>query len=464
MEAKDWTSSLLLTQSGKRPISCISAVSSPPSPTKRACYDLDCQKPDAPEILQPVPRHARSSTASLLEALVTSVVPDLSFNEHLQPDVRAHVASWLDAVLPCPESHRQRRPESCRNIQPPLSSPPLSKTAPPTMGSRRGSSLARPSTPSSYRPPTNPPTNPPTPSQTGTSTPYTRLVENPHYRVHLAVNKIEVRPPRDKLPEPISELCNLIQTARMSPRPPMTDHALQTLEAFGDMSSEPHLEKFFQNKIASDLFMEDEKRWVERQPMDRRLVPSFSSKMKVSTPIPDTLYGYRVPDDFSLPQLEQLCERKKPEDILVANSAGSVFPFLAVEFKGDGPVGGAERLNSMIEQFQRQDVPHIDSTAFGIAMNGMIAKLFVSWKNGDGLILAQKIKEFVLERPEEFIALRNCVRSIVEWGMGERFTNVKRALDIFSEEETRDAGGPKTRPPPDGSSAPSTKRPRMSDA
>ncbi|KAH7002207.1 hypothetical protein EDB80DRAFT_685384 [Ilyonectria destructans] len=455
MEKKDRTSSLPLTQSGKRPISCISAVSPPPSPTKRTCYDLDDQKPDAPEILQPVPRHTRSSTASLLEALVTPVALDLSFNEHLQPDVRAHVASWLDAVFPRPESHQQRRPESCRNIRPPSSSPPLSKTAPPTMGSRRGSSMARPGTPSSYRPPTNPPTNPPTPSQTGTSTPYTRPVENPQYRVYLAANKIELRPPRDKLPEPVSELCNLVQEARMSPRPPMTDDALMTLEAFGDMSGETQLEKFFQNKIASVLFKGDEERWIERQPMDKRLVPSFSSNMKVSNPIPDTLYGYRVPNDFSLLQQEQLCGKKKPEDILIANSSGSVFPFLAVEFKGDGPSGGKCR---------RQNVPQIDSTSFGIAMNGTIAKLFVSWKSDDDLILAQKIKEFVLERPEEFLALRNCVRSIIDWGMDERFNNVKRALDIFSEEEKRRAGGPKARSPPDGSSAPSKKRPRMSDA
>lgn len=97
-------------------------------------------------------------------------------------------------------------------------------------------------------------------------------------------------------------------------------------------------------------------------------------------------------------------------------------------------------------------------------MNGTIAKLFVSWKSDDDLILAQKIKEFVLERPEEFLALRNCVRSIIDWGMDERFNNVKRALDIFSEEEKRRAGGPKARSPPDGSSAPSKKRPRMSDA
>lgn len=118
----------------------------------------------------------------------------------------------------------------------------------------------------------------------------------------------------------------------------------------------------------------------------------------------------------------------------------------------------------MLGKCQRQDVPHIDSTAFGIVMNGMVAELYVSWKSDDGLILVQMIDDFLLRRPEHFLALRNRVRSIVEWGMGERFTNVKSALDIFSEEETRDAGGPKARPPPDVSSTPSMKRLRMSDA
>ena len=75
---------------------------------------------------------------------------------------------------------------------------------------------------------------------------------------------------------------------------------------------------------------------------------------------------------------------------MVANSQGLVYPFLAVEFKADGPSGSgsmwvatnqclggsascvniAEGLNRQLRQCKSDKVQPIGSTAFSIAMNG----------------------------------------------------------------------------------------------
>jgi hypothetical protein len=65
--------------------------------------------------------------------------------------------------------------------------------------------------------------------------------------------------------------------------------------------------------------------------MARYAVPSAGSKLKVSTPVPDILYGYRD-GAFQMQQSQLISMGTEP----IANSAGLVCPFLVVEFKGDG--------------------------------------------------------------------------------------------------------------------------------
>lgn len=64
--------------------------------------------------------------------------------------------------------------------------------------------------------------------------------------------------------------------------------------------------------------------------MAKHTVPRTGSKLKLSTPVPDMLYGYR---DRTFTQQSQLISMGTEP---IANSAGLLYPFFVVEFKGDG--------------------------------------------------------------------------------------------------------------------------------
>ncbi|EWZ95451.1 hypothetical protein BFJ63_vAg4476 [Fusarium oxysporum f. sp. narcissi] len=66
-------------------------------------------------------------------------------------------------------------------------------------------------------------------------------------------------------------------------------------------------------------------------------------------------------------------------------------------------------------------------------MNGTEARLHVSWKDGE-FIYTQKIKTFILQRPEEFLEFRRFVRNIIDWGRDERLECIKSGLDVLIEE------------------------------
>jgi hypothetical protein len=71
--------------------------------------------------------------------------------------------------------------------------------------------------------------------------------------------------------------------------------------------------------------------------------------------------------------------------------------------------------------------------SFSVAMNGTEARLHASWKDGD-FIYMQKIKTFLLQRPEEFLEFRRFVRNIIDWGRDERLESIKSGLDVLVEE------------------------------
>jgi hypothetical protein len=72
-----------------------------------------------------------------------------------------------------------------------------------------------------------------------------------------------------------------------------------------------------------------------RMPMAKQCVPNISKNYRISTPAPDILYGYK-----------DVCFKKQASQMVLlgkqpaANTPGALFPFLVVEFKGDGPSGG----------------------------------------------------------------------------------------------------------------------------
>jgi hypothetical protein len=63
--------------------------------------------------------------------------------------------------------------------------------------------------------------------------------------------------------------------------------------------------------------------------MSKHAVPDVGSKVKVSIPMPDLLYGYNRLGAFTRSMGMEM----------VANSNGLVYPFFVIEFKADGPSG-----------------------------------------------------------------------------------------------------------------------------
>jgi hypothetical protein len=71
-------------------------------------------------------------------------------------------------------------------------------------------------------------------------------------------------------------------------------------------------------------------------PMAKNSVPNTSIQYRKSTPTPDILFGYDADSAFKSVASQMFLLGKDP----VANTPGTAFPFLTVEFKGYGPSGG----------------------------------------------------------------------------------------------------------------------------
>lgn len=69
-------------------------------------------------------------------------------------------------------------------------------------------------------------------------------------------------------------------------------------------------------------------------PMAKKSVPNTSTQYRISTPTPDTdiLFGYDTDLSFKNQATQMSLLGKEP----VANTPGTAFPFLTVEFKGAG--------------------------------------------------------------------------------------------------------------------------------
>ncbi|KAK0707006.1 hypothetical protein B0T26DRAFT_756411 [Lasiosphaeria miniovina] len=69
--------------------------------------------------------------------------------------------------------------------------------------------------------------------------------------------------------------------------------------------------------------------------MPKHTVPQGDPKLKVSTPVPDMLYGYNR-SAFPKQHVQLIANGVG----VVANNQDLIYPFFAIEFKADGPSGG----------------------------------------------------------------------------------------------------------------------------
>ncbi|KAL8732309.1 MAG: hypothetical protein Q9166_002881 [cf. Caloplaca sp. 2 TL-2023] len=239
-----------------------------------------------------------------------------------------------------------------------------------------------------------------------------------------------------------------VRMTRGSPTPTLEDYDPE-LAGLEMGAGEADVEEYFQREV---LFKSrDGVRRVDKIPMNKHVVPhNPMSSVRISQPAPDSLYGYVRKDAFAQQQKHQLLEMGNE---MVANSAGLLYPFFAIEFKSDGPsksgslwvatnqclgsssscVSIAETLNSRLQQCKSKEVYQIDSASFSIAMSGTEARLYISWKQGDLDYYTKKVESYLLQRPADFLMFRQHVLNIIDWGRNERLEKIRNALDQLLE-------------------------------
>ncbi|KAK2693842.1 hypothetical protein QWA68_008426 [Fusarium oxysporum] len=400
---------------------------------KKIRYEVDNQDINDPAVFQPAPIRSILPSAALL-GYIKETQPRPSYLEQ--------VDNWLEDTYP--SDLRKTSRSDCfildKDFEPILLE--RSHSAPAIMSGRKNltgqavtfelafspKSSLKPSSPGFTSKEGGPSIDPtPTIYPTATGTPNRSngpLVESALYRdCNLALNNILLLDSRTELPPHISTLVESLKKGRSSPEPiPQDNDDLYDMEAG---ASEAKVEDFVRNNVIPLSSGIDKIKRSDRVFVGRAIIPITNPYARISVPVPDLLYGYRL----SAFEQDQRMQIATCGNFAFANSEGLTFPFFAVEFKGDGP-SSKDRLEKCTDI---EPSKPLDSTSFSVAMNGTEARLHVSWKDGD-FIYTQKIKTFILQRPEEFLEFRRFVRNIIDWGRDERLECIKSGLDVLIEE------------------------------
>ncbi|KAL7938256.1 hypothetical protein V8C35DRAFT_291401 [Trichoderma chlorosporum] len=95
-------------------------------------------------------------------------------------------------------------------------------------------------------------------------------------------------------------------------------------------AGEAQVEEYFNTNIFPRPDVTESLQRSNRQPMAKHTVPSTKSKLKVSKPVPDMLYGYNRREAFPQQHPQLLSMETQP----IANDQGLLYPFFVIEFKG----------------------------------------------------------------------------------------------------------------------------------
>ncbi|KAI0100092.1 hypothetical protein GGR51DRAFT_533798 [Nemania sp. FL0031] len=433
--------------SSKRPFDATSAIDSVPA--KRCCstqtsarspiVEGEAEQQDGQgaytSLQQPTPKRPKHSYALFLEKFV---------------DVSDPVVAWLESSgdIRCrSDSHLYHRS---------LGSPiPWSPTisVPETGRKRDVAGFALPPTPPLIESPSvecGTQSNFTWDTSTSTRSSEKSLVEHPLYRsLHLATNNIYLRPLAAKLPDHITALVDDMGNGRDSPEPTL-DEVLRDpdfidLELEG--AGESAVESYFVSRMFPRPSGSEPLRQSNRQQIAERTVPCTNSQYRVSTPVPDILYGYKPSIEF--PRRQSLL----PPNEGRANDAGLLYPFLLIELKGDGPsgcgslwvatnqcLGGsvscvniAEGLNERLESLHGNNARSINSAIFSVAMNGTEARLYVSWKHDKPDFYMRAVDSFSLASPKGYLLFRRYIRNIIDWGKDKRLREIQESVDSLME-------------------------------
>lgn len=422
-----------------------------------------------PILQQPTPRR---SHAVFLKDFVDPVEPHPA-----PPDsVYTVVSQWLESL----EGREKHSRSDTRSDDP--TSRELTEPSPEMAQTRDTDGFILPPIPAS------PGSTPVGPTRSSPSrSPSRCLVETQAYRSNnLLLNNIFLRFPNEDLPDNVAALVDQMRRERGSPGPSAeevrNDEALFRLEM--DNPGESKVEAYFRSHFSPVLDGAGSILLDERQPISRYCVPAAPCPLKVSTPVPDMLYGYADCPAFSRQQRAQLATMSS-EMNGSANIHNLRYPFLVVELKGDGPNGAGslwvatnqclgasatcvnitERLNDQLRQVSDPSVQPVDSVSFSVATNGTEARLYVTWKENEQDYYMQRVSSFALQRPEHHVEFRRYIRNIIDWAKGRRLQAIQKSLDILFEGARRSASAAATarQPPFSGAmaSSRSSKRPKQ---
>ncbi|MCJ1461998.1 hypothetical protein MMC07_000598 [Pseudocyphellaria aurata] len=422
-----------------------------PSPEDRASVTwtnlrqlVEDDKPEqaAKPIQQPKPLPRKRPHASFLADTVDQLSSNPDPKRYRPESVDRFVTQWVESVS-VSESYRERhcRSDSLLNHSDgDLISRRLTQSV-PSMVKNRASTKSRSNVQSVG-------SSDAAGSDANTNKSEKSLVLDPLYRSeNLHYNHIFKRSKREKFPEHIRGLIDLVSRDRDSPEPSLDIKQQDELEMLANGAGEPEVQSGFRDWIFFDS--RDALRRSERMRMWKHAVPSSGSEHKVSIPHPDMLFGYvrdlALPQHFSIKSLQRE---------MTANSSHLAYPFLDVEFKGDGALwvatnqclGGAascvnltERLNDRLKGCKNVEIRTLNSAAFSVAMNGTEARLYISWKHDKRRYYLQEIMSFAVQQTEQYLQFRQYIRNIFDWGMDQRLQEIRDSLDKLIEENRKRA-------------------------
>lgn len=161
------------------------------------------------------------------------------------------------------------------------------------------------------------------------------VADSSYRRLNLAANHIYLRDVDEGFPEYIAKLVHDFGQGRNSPGPSLDqlrhDADLHQLEKG---AGESEVEDYFKTNIFPKSGPSGSLKRIDRLPMLKYVIPDVQSKLKVSTPMPDMLFGYT---EEAFPQ--QHTQLISMGNEMVANSQGLMYPFFIIEVKADGPSG-----------------------------------------------------------------------------------------------------------------------------
>ncbi|KAI0868062.1 hypothetical protein GGS24DRAFT_514118 [Hypoxylon argillaceum] len=451
-------------QSTKRPLDALSEIDL--LPAKRARLELtDAQQPSVEDdevervskttLQQPKPEPPKRPYARFLQDFLDPIRPDHPGS------VRTFISDWLESVGSDREKHC--RSDSYLHYSDEPVPRQLTRSAPEMGFTVDADGFAVPPTPAStgsrsYAVDVDTVSAVPSDITGSARSAGKSLVADPLYRsMNLADNNVYMRSPHEKFPEYITSLVNEIRKDRESPGLSLEqvrqDSALAALQWAG--AGEAEVEEYFRTHIFHYPGTGASLQRNDKQPMARHIVPNSGSKFKISNPVPDMLYGYSY-GAFTRGQQAQFISMGKT---MVANNHSLFYPFLVIEFKGDGPSGGgtlwvaanqclggsvscvnvAESLNHHLKQCKGEKGRPINSAAFSIAMSGTEARLNISWKHNELDYYMATVESFLLQNPKHYLKFRKYVQNIIDWGKNKRLNEIRDSLDIIMEEGRRRA-------------------------